>query len=245
MLGPVQVRTGAGWATVRALQQRQLLAVLLARAGGAVTVERLAAELWGERRPPTAVATIRVYVMHLRRMLGDGPARTLVTRDRGYQMAVGDADLDSLVFDRLCREGQRSLAGGEPVAAVASLSRALALWQGAAMGDALVPGTPIVAAEAARLEQRRLGALERYFDAQLHLGQHAGVVEDLAEAVARHPLRERLREQLMLALSRCGRRAEALEAYRLGRALLVADLGLEPGPGLRGLHLAILGGHGQ
>jgi DNA-binding SARP family transcriptional activator len=242
VLGPVQVCTGAGWVTVNALQQRLLLSVLLASAGDTVPVERLAAEIWGDRQPATAVATIRVYVMHLRRMLGDGSDRTLVTKDRGYRLVVDDADLDALLFDRLYRDGQRSLTEGDPASAAASLSRALALWQGAALADAVVPGTPLVIAEAARLERRRLGALERYFDAQLDLGHHADVVEDLSEEVSNNPLRERLREQLMLALSRCGRRAEALEAYRRGRDVLVADLGLEPGPGLQGLHLAILAG---
>jgi DNA-binding SARP family transcriptional activator len=235
VLGPVQIRTDGGWTTIKATQQRQVLAILLARAGRVVPAERLVAEIWGARRPRTAIATIRVYVMHLRRTLGD----VLVTRGGGYQLAVADGDVDAHVFEGLLRDAQ---ACADRLEAAALLARALALWQGPAMADVLSAETPVIAVEASRLEQRRLSAADRYFDLQLELGRPAEVIDDLHDLVAHHPLHERLREQLMLALHRSGRRAEALECYRAGRQLLVAELGIEPGPGLRELHLAILDG---
>ncbi|GAA4708509.1 AfsR/SARP family transcriptional regulator [Phytohabitans rumicis] len=240
VLGPVQVRGTAGWSTIRTTKQRQVLAILLARAGYAVSADRIATEIWGEHPPPTVIPAIRVYVMHLRRTIGAGAARTLVTRNRGYEMAIDESDLDAWVFDRLLRSARHRMAQGDRPAAAATLSEALALWQGPAMADVPSGGTPAVAAEVTRLEHRRLSAADLYFAAQLDLGRHAEVVDDLAEAVARHPLREPLREQLMLALYRCGRRVEALHSYRRGRELLVAELGLEPGRRLHDLHQAIL-----
>jgi DNA-binding SARP family transcriptional activator len=244
VLGPVEIRTEVGWSPIRATQQRQVLAILLARTGSVVTADRLIAELWGHRRPSAALATIRVYVMHLRRMLGDEAAHLLETRNGGYRLAVGEGDLDAGRFERLARAGQHSLADGDLPAAAATLGRALALWRGPAMADLLSTDTPTVAAEAARLEQRRLSTVDGYFDAQLGLGRHADVVDELFDTLGRHPLHERLREQLMLALYRCGRRGEALDAYHQGRRLLMTELGLEPGRGLRDLHAAILADEG-
>jgi DNA-binding SARP family transcriptional activator len=234
----VRVRNGPAWSTIRAGQQRQVLAVLLAEVGQIVSVDRLAYEIWGERPPRSAVSATRGYVMRLRRLLGAGRGYGLLTQGHGYQLVVDDAELDAGRFERLLAAGQHSMARGDSPAAVSLLSQALALWTGAAMAD--VPATPTVTAEAARLERRRLAARELWAAGQLDLGRHADVVDDLHQLVAQHPLHERLREQLMLALYRCGRRAEALECYRLGRELTVAELGLEPGPELQAMHAALL-----
>ncbi|MFB9332147.1 AfsR/SARP family transcriptional regulator, partial [Actinoplanes octamycinicus] len=230
LLGPVRYRTAAGWSGVRAAQPRAVLALLLVEAGRTVSVDRLVDELWGDRPPRTARNTVQGYVMRLRRAVG-GP---LLTRERGYELVIGDDDLDSAVFERLTA-GSRTRAAPE---ALAEVERALTLWDGPALAD--VPPTPTVTAEAARLEQRRLAALEHRCRLQLRLGQHAEIVHDLASLVAEHPLREELRAGLMLALYRSGRRADALASYRQCHELMTAELGIEPGPDLRELHRAIL-----
>jgi DNA-binding SARP family transcriptional activator len=151
-----------------------MLAVLLAEAGRVVSTERLADEIWGERRPKAARHTVQNYVLRLRALLG---ADRLVTGDRGYALAVGAGDLDLTEFERLVRDGHRALRDGDPDAAVAQLSEGLALWQGAAFAD--VPATSTLSAETIRLEQARLGALEDRLAGQLDLGRHAAVVDEL------------------------------------------------------------------
>jgi DNA-binding SARP family transcriptional activator len=228
---------GGDWKTVRAPQPRVVLAVLLTEAGSTVSVDRLVDEIWGDHPPQAAVNTVQSYVVRLRRLLGDSPSR-LITAGRGYQLLVADDELDSRAFETLVESGQRHLQGGRPADAVDQLATALALWRGPAMND--VPASPAVTAEAIRLEQRRLTALECRLGAELVLGRHAETVDELERLVAEYPLREGLRRHLMLALYRCGRRAEALDRYREGRAVLVTEFGMEPGPGLRDLERAIL-----
>jgi DNA-binding SARP family transcriptional activator len=238
VLGPLRVWDGSGWVSIRAGQERVVLAVLLAEAGRVVSAGRLIDEIWGQRPPRTAVNTVQVYVRRLRRALGfaaDGP---LVTRTHGYELLVGDGELDAVVFERMVASGRRALAEGRLEVAVAELAEALAFWQGPPLAD--VPPAPTVAAETGRLTQARLGALEDRVGAQLELGRHGEVVGDLQRLVDEHPLRERLRSHLMVALYRCGRRAEALEAYRHARDAMVDRLGLEPGPQLQRLQQAIL-----
>ncbi len=237
VLGPVQIRDGDEWATVGAHQQRCVLALLLIEEGRPVAADRLADELWRERPPKTALNTIQVYVARLRRLIGDDAQAVLVTTAGGYRLAVEAEDVDARVFRNLVQSGQRELAEGKPELAAETLGTALALWHGPAFTD--VQGdTP--AAEAARLDQIRLTALEARLDADLRLGRHAQVVDELQGWVTLHPLREQLLGHLMLALYRCGRRAEALDAYQRGRTRLVAELGLEPGPALRNLEHAVL-----
>jgi DNA-binding SARP family transcriptional activator/Tfp pilus assembly protein PilF len=237
-LGPVRVWDGAAWLAVQAAHQRAVLAILLAESGRVVSAQRLVDEIWGERPPRTAQSALQGYVMRLRRLLGDRSGSVVVTQGRGYQMVIAEGDLDAALFEQLVESGRRSLADGRLDSGVGKLSEALELWQGPALAD--VPATPTVTAEASRLEQCRLTALEAMLGAQLELGRHADVVDELQRQVAEHPLREGLRAHLMLALYRCGRRAEALEAYRTGRRVLVDELGLEPGPQLRELEQAIL-----
>jgi DNA-binding SARP family transcriptional activator/tetratricopeptide (TPR) repeat protein len=235
VLGPLRVWDGDDWSAIRAAQPRVVLAVLLTQRRQAVSAERLAEELWGDRPPRTALNTIQVYVVRLRRLVG---ADRLLTRGRGYLLDVPDGELDSMVFERLIEEGHRRLVDGQLASGVDQLAEALSLWRGPAMHD--VPDSPIVRAEVDRLEQRRVTALEARLGAELELGRHTEVVDELGRLVSEHPLRERLRGHLMLALYRCGRRAEALEVYRSGRAELITELGMEPGPDLRELERAIL-----
>lgn len=240
MLGPLLVYDGASWSAIRAAQQRLVAAVLLIEAGRAVPVDRLVDELWGERPPPSAAATVRGYVMRLRRLLGGGPGSPLVTRGRDYELVVADGDVDARVFSGLVTSERHALADGQPAAAAAKLSQGLALWRGPALAD--VPASPAVTAEAERLGQLRLAAVEDWLGVQLELGRHAEVVDQAQRLVGEHPLRERLWARLMLAQYRCGRRAEALNAYQRARRVLVEELGLEPGPELRELQRLILAG---
>ncbi|GAA4543557.1 BTAD domain-containing putative transcriptional regulator [Amycolatopsis samaneae] len=237
MLGPVQIWDGEDWAAVRAAQPRSVLALLLVDAGRVVATDRLVDELWGVRPPRTALNTVQVYVNRLRRLLGEDAHELLATTGRGYRLTVADGELDAWVFQSLVESGQRELAEGRAEAAATTLAAALALWRGPAFSE-VSAGTTVVEAE--RLDQLRLTALEARLDADLRLGKHAEVVDEVQGWVLRHPLRERLLHHLMLALYRCGRRAEALQAYRRGRASLVAELGLEPGPALRELEHAVL-----
>lgn len=238
LLGPIQVADGAGWTSIRAPQQRAVLAVLALGEGRTVTVDRLVDELWGDRPPGSAPNTIHAYVMRLRRVLGADLGRRLVTSSPGYRLQIDAQDVDTCVFDRMVTEGQAEAAAGRWEPASERLGRALGLWYGTALAD--VPPIPAVTAERARLEQCRLTAVEARLDADLELGRHAEVVSELEHLLTQNPLRENIRRQLMLALSACGRRAEALEIYRRGRELFAEELGIEPAQELRDLERAIL-----
>ncbi|MCW6005988.1 AfsR/SARP family transcriptional regulator [Micromonospora sp. CPCC 205371] len=237
MLGPLRVQ-GIGDGAVSAAQQRVVLSVLLVEAGRPVTVERLIDEIWDERPPRAAVSVVRGYVMRLRHALGSGTDGPLRTRQAGYELTVDDDDVDARVFSQLVAAGRRAVADGDPQTAANRLAKALALWRGAALAD--VPATRTVATYAARLESDRLAATEEWLSALLELGRHSDVASQLQRLVVDHPLRERLWELLVLALHRCGRRGEALDAYRQARAVLAAELGLEPGAALQELQRAVL-----
>jgi DNA-binding SARP family transcriptional activator/tetratricopeptide (TPR) repeat protein len=239
-LGPLRVWDGAAWSGIGAPHQRVVLAVLLTEAGRVVSTDRLVYEIWGERPPKTAAHAVHVYVERLRRVVGVGGNGPLSTRGRGYQLVTAEGDLDASVFDRLVESGTRSLAEGQLEPGVSALAEASRLWRGPALAD--VPASPTVAAEADRLEQRRLTADEARLGALVDLGRHADVVDELRRLAERHPLREGLHGMLMVALYRCGQRGEALAAYQRARRALVADLGVEPGPPLRDLQRAILAG---
>jgi DNA-binding SARP family transcriptional activator len=238
ILGPLRVRHGEGWSAVRAAQQRVVMAVLLIEAGRVVGSDRLIHELWADEPPRAALVTVQGYVRRLRRLLGHGRSGPLLTRGRGYELVVNDGDVDAAVFDGLVDHGLGRRAGGMPDRAAVELSQALALWRGAALAD--VPAGPTVMAEAARLEQRRLTAVEERLDALLDLGRHTDAATELRELVARAPLRERLHVLRMRSLHRCGRPADALAAYDQARHVLVTELGLEPGAELRRLREHIL-----
>ena len=232
ILGPLEVVEHGRPLALGGVRQRALLALLLTRANEVVSTDRLIDELWGDRAPKTAGNALQYHVSRLRKLLAPGDA--IVTMHPGYMVRVGPDELDLLCFERLVEEGQRS----PPEGAAKLLREALALWRGPALAD--VAHESFAQGEILRLEELRLVALERRIDADLALGRDAELVAELEALVRAHPLRERLRAQLMLAFYRSGRQAEALEVYRQTRRLLVDELGIEPSPALHELEQAIL-----
>ena len=233
ILGPLQVRDEAGVLTPAPGKRRALLALLLLARGTAVTVDRLAEDLWDGSPPPKARNAVQAHVSKLRKELGDA-GRLIAAGPGGYALDVGEESFDVARFERLVAEA----VPDDPEAAAQQLREALALWRGPALCD--VPER-FAQREAARLEDARLQALEARIDADLELGRHGVLVAELEGLVEEHPYRERLRGQLMLALYRSGRQADALAVYAEGRRALAAELGLEPGPALRELERGILG----
>ena len=238
ILGPLEAWTGQEWTPVKAAKWRALLASLLLAPGRLASTDQIIDDLWGDRPPARASNQISVYVHHLRRLIGDTNGKILVTRSPGYQIVLGPGDLDADRFGRLAADGQAALAAGDHEAAAGLLSAALGLWRGRALAD--VPPTPLVSAEADRLEWSRVQALELRIEADLACGRHAEVVTELRRLLADHPLRERLWALHMQALSGAGRQAEALEVYAQAREVIGAELGVEPGPGLQQLYQDIL-----
>ena len=232
MLGPLEVVVDGRPLALGGARQRALLAVLLTRANEVVSTDRLIDELWGEHAPKKAANALQYHVSRLRKLLG--PEHPIITKEPGYLIRVGPDELDLLRFECLVEEGQRA----SPEAAASLLRDALALWRGPALAD--VAHESFAQAEILRLEELRLVALEGRIDADLALGRDSELVAELEALVREHPLRERLRAQLMLALYRSGRQAEALEVYRQTRRLLVDELGIEPSPALHELEQAIL-----
>jgi DNA-binding SARP family transcriptional activator/class 3 adenylate cyclase len=244
ILGPVEVLNAQGQRlTLGGPKQRALLAVLLLHAGEVVGVERLVDELWGEDPPDTAAHILQVQVANLRKVLEPdrarrATARVLQTQPPGYRLDPGPDGLDLARFERLTAEGRAALAAGDPAEAARLLRRGLDLWRGLALGDVELAASG--QGERVRLEERRLAAVEDRLEADLASGRHRELVGELEALVAAHPLRERLHGQHILALYRCGRQAEALEAYRRTRATLAEELGIDPSPPLRALEQAIL-----
>jgi DNA-binding SARP family transcriptional activator len=236
VLGPVEAIVEDRPAAPAAEKPRALLALLLLNRNRTVRVDALIAGLWGEEPPETASKALQVYVSQLRKAIG--PER-LLTRSRGYELQVGEGDeLDLDAFERLVHEGRELLEGDRAADAAPKLAEALGLWRGAALAD--LRSEPFAEEAAPRLEEARLAALEDRIDADLALGRHDRLIPELETLVAREPFRERLRGQLMLALYRAGRQAEALDVYRRTREALVDELGIEPGPELQELERAIL-----
>jgi DNA-binding SARP family transcriptional activator/ABC-type branched-subunit amino acid transport system substrate-binding protein len=235
VLGAFEAWHGDERLELGALKRRALLALLLLHRGEAVSTDRLVDELWGERAPQTAAKSIQVYVSGLRKELPEG---TLQTRGHGYALDLDGTELDADRFEQLLTEGRRMLADGDARAAASSLRESLSLWRGPALADFAYEG--FAQEEIARLEELRLSALEERIDADLALERHADLVPELTALTGEHPLRERMRGQLMLALYRSGRQSEALETYRSARTALLEERGLEPGPALRELEAAIL-----
>src|SRR5918999_920603 len=231
ILGPLEVLDEGRAVALGGSKQRSLLALFLVHANETLTTDRLIDELWGDRPPATAAKNVQMQVSRLRKALAAGAGRELVvTRERGYEL-----ELDP---ERLLDEGRSELAGGQPKRAAATLEAALAMWRGAPLAD--LAYEPYAQREIARLEDLRVGAFEQLIEAKLALGSHAEVVSQLESLIAEHPYRERLRAQLMLALYRCDRQADALQAYQDARRQLVEELGIEPGERLRELERAIL-----
>src|ERR671922_729556 len=231
VLGPLEVRREGRPVELRGSKRRVVLALLVLQANEVVRRERLIDDVWGEHQPANAAAALHNHVSRLRKDLGED---VLVTKPWGYVLRADPDSIDLRRFERLVAEA-RPLAARERHE---KLGEALALWRGPALAD--LAGEPAVEAERARLDELRLSAVEQRIDARLELGEDADVVPELEELVAAQPLRERLRGQLILALYRSGRQAEALETYRETRRVLVEELGIEPSPELRDLERAIL-----
>ena len=237
ILGPVEVVDEGRRVVLGPSKQRALLALLLLHVNEVVSRDRLVEDLWGERPPETATTALHGYVSHLRKILEEGNGRRLVTRSPGYVLEIDPEQVDLNRFELLAHRGKQELADGNPEAA-ATLADALSLWRGPPFAE--FDSAPFAVAESLRLQELHIATLEDRIDADLALGRHAELVPELERLAAEHPFRERLHAQLMLALYRSGRQAEALEIYRTTRRRLVDELGIEPGPGLQELHQAIL-----
>ena len=205
LLGPLEVAVDGLPVSLGGVRARALLALLLLHRNEVVPLDKIVDELWAEP-PKTAEQVVRVYVSNLRKALG--PPQVILTRGSGYILQVGADHVDVDRFDALRTEGRRLLAAGEAGQAAEALGEALSLWRGAPLQDFAYER--FAQSEIARLEELRLATLEDLFDARLAAGHDSGLVADLEQLVEANPLRERLRAQLMLALYRSGRQAEAL-----------------------------------
>jgi predicted ATPase/DNA-binding SARP family transcriptional activator len=242
ILGPLEALDRGRDLAPAGSKRRALLALLLLHANETLTIDRLVDDLWGEHPPATAARTLQAHVSRLRKALdagaGNGADELIVTREHGYELKLDPEQLDSRRFERLIAEGRTQLATGRPEQAASAFESALSLWRGAPLAD--LAYEPFAQPEIARLEDLRVAALEDLNDAKLELGRHGELVGQLEALIGEHPYRERLRAQLMLALYRCERQADALQAYQDGRRTLVDQLGIEPGEHLRELERAIL-----
>jgi DNA-binding SARP family transcriptional activator len=238
-LGPVEVLVGGVVVPLRGAKVRELLSLLLLHRGRVTTVDRLADELWEGNPPAASTAALRVYVSRLRKLLTSaGQDDLLVTHPSAYRLDVPDSAYDVAQFEQLAAQGRQAVAAGRIEDGAEQMRSALALWRGSAYAD--VAGSATASVESVRLEEYRLELLEDWAEAELGSGRHRRVLGELQAAVAAYPLRERLWSQLMTALYRSGRQAEALAAYQEFRNQLADELGLDPSPQLEQLHSAIL-----
>jgi YVTN family beta-propeller protein len=235
LLGPLQVVDGDRNIALGAPKQRALFVLLLLRRGEAVSVESIVEELWSGQPPATGTKAVRVYVGELRKALGP---EVIVTHGGGYAIPLDEHETDIERFEQLVADGRRRLDDGDAERAATMLREALGLWRGPALSDFRYES--FAQHEINRLEEARMAAHEARIDADLALGHEDELVPELQALVREHPLRERLRGQLMVALYRAGRQAEALDVYREGRRRLVEELGIEPGGALQELERAIL-----
>ncbi len=235
ILGPLEVSDGDRAVRLRGGKQRALLALLLVNANRTLAIDRIVDELWGEDVPETAQKMVQIHVSRLRKAL---PAGMLQTRPPGYALAVEPEALDLHRFEQLVAAARAALDAGHPDPAAEGFRAALQLWRGPALAE--FASEPFARPEAARLDELRMSALEERIESDLALGRDHALVPELEPLVAAHPFRERLRGQLMLALYRCGRQADALHVLQSGRHRLVEELGIAPGPALQELERRIL-----
>jgi DNA-binding NarL/FixJ family response regulator/DNA-binding SARP family transcriptional activator len=238
ILGPLEVVDEGEPVPLGRLKERLVLAVLLLHANEFVSRERLIDELWGESPPPTARKAVNVYISQLRRALARNGRDPIATEDGGYRISVGADELDVLHLRRLLASARERAAAGELEAAFEPLREALALWRGPTLAGLLLESHG--RDEVAQLDELRLTALMDRIECDLALGRHGEVLGELHVLVGEHPLLERLRAELMLALYRADRQAEALDAYQQAREVLVEELGIEPSPALQRLQKGIL-----
>jgi YVTN family beta-propeller protein len=239
LLGAIEAGVNGHVLDIGGQKQRALLAILLLSANKPVSRDVLVDRLWGQHPPAGAQHTLEVYVSRLRKALEPAAGcQVVLTRPGAYLLRAAGEHIDVRRFERLVREGRRALAANAPGRAAADLREALALWRGEPLAD--IGHEDFAQPEVARLEELRASAVEDRIEADIALGRHADVISELGALVAAHPLRERLYQLLMIALYRCGRQAEALAVYQSARSVLVRELGIEPGPGLRQVERAIL-----
>ena len=225
LLGPVEVRSDGDEVALGGPKERALFALMALRPGVAVSADELIDGLWGEAPPATALKLVQLYVSHVRKALAAvGERDVIVTHGRGYELRVGREQVDVGRFERLLAQG--------------AAREALALWRGRPLAD--IDGEPFAVGQVRRLEEMHTVALELAIDQDLQAGRHGEVLAEIEGLLAQEPLRERLHALRMLALYRAGRQAEALAAYREARAVLIEEIGIEPGPELRRMQEAIL-----
>ncbi|MDT3400468.1 AfsR/SARP family transcriptional regulator [Streptomyces sp. B1866] len=246
VLGPLSVDACGQSVVPTAGKPRQILALLSVYANQMLPVPTLMEEIWGADMPRSALTTLQTYILQLRRRLAaaygprgaDAAKDVLATRYGGYVLETEPGAVDVHEYDRLVAAGQDALEAGDDAEASLLFRQALAVWRGPALVDVRVG--PVLEIEVARLEESRLGILERRIEADLRLGRHAELLTELTELTARHPLHEGLHAQCMAALYRAGRPWQALEVYQGLRGRLVEELGLEPSPRLQKLQQAVL-----
>lgn len=231
ILGPLEVLVDGRPVQLGAAKQRAVLALLLFEGGRVVSTDRLLDALWSGEPPATAQASLQNFVSQLRKQLGQ---ESIETRPPGYRVPLEHAELDLARVRRLADEGRAA----DPPRRARLLGEALAEWRGEPLPELAFEA--FAREEIARLHELRLALVEEWAETELALGRHAAIVEELESALGAQPLRERLRGQLMVSLYRSGRQADALDVYRKGRELLVAELGIEPSPLLQRLHTSIL-----
>jgi DNA-binding SARP family transcriptional activator/tetratricopeptide (TPR) repeat protein len=237
ILGPLEVVRGEECLAFRGSRERAVLVLLVLHANRPVSAERLVEDLWSGDPPQGAMRSLWVYVSRVRQALG-AAGQAVVTRPSAYELQVDPATVDALRFEALVARGREEAAAGDDIGAAATLREALGLWRGPALAD--VADAPFARAEAGRLEEARLAALEDRIEADLACGRHGEVTAELAVLTGEHPFRERLWSERMVALYRSGRQADALCAYQQLRSTLGGQLGIEPSPALQDLERAVL-----
>ncbi|WP_256106163.1 AfsR/SARP family transcriptional regulator [Streptomyces sp. ODS05-4] len=246
VLGPLSADVNGGSIVPTASKPRQILALLAFYPGRVVPVPTLMEEIWGTELPQSAMTTLQTYILQVRRRLGtamgpDEPGSAkdvLATRHGGYLLQIPPDCVDVHRYEQWVGMGQSALEAGDDEKASTAFRSALAMWNGPALVDVRVG--PVLEIEVLRLEESRLGTVERRIDADLRLGRHTELIAELTDLIARHPQHEGLHSQAMVALYRSGRQATALDVYRRLRARLIEELGVEPSPQLQRLHQAML-----
>ncbi|MGW2331089.1 BTAD domain-containing putative transcriptional regulator [Streptomyces sp. NPDC001700] len=238
LLGPLTITCEARQLTVPASRQRILLAALLLNANHVVSIDRLSHFLWDGVPPSSASATLRTYVMRLRNVLGDDVGRRIVTRSPGYLIELDEHESDLGRFTAHRRAGEAAIASGDLATGADELNRALSLWRDEPLLD--IPSATLCDVEARHLQELRRQTVAQWIDVQLELGRHNGMLPELWRLVMQNPLDEPMAARLMLALSRSGQQAEALQVFQRTRVLLVDQLGTEPGPELRLMQQRVL-----
>ncbi|MCC3769291.1 AfsR/SARP family transcriptional regulator [Streptomyces sp. UNOC14_S4] len=244
VLGPLVMAADGVTMVPSAPKPRQLLALFILNANRMVPAQECVTELWGAQPPKSAISTVQTYVLHIRHILREASktdrSRTLVTRNQGYQLLVDPGRCDRVVFDDLLRRGRQAVVLGEDAWASARFAEALGLWRGPALAD--VRTGPVSSAHVVELEETRNGVLEQRIEADLRLGRHVDLLDELGELTSLHPTHENLHAQFMLALYRSGKRAWALEVFRRLHRVLGDRLGIEPAPRMQRLYQALLAG---